>query len=384
MADNDNLHVQALPAYFRPILAVCPLWAGKKLHPCIIANPHSGGFTIKKRSIHHREILKEAAKQAAIKSVCTEIDDFPLHETEYPGHASFITREIIDDALKSNSNHHYLIITAGGDGTSLEVQTALLKAALEDKKAKKLVKEHITVLKLPFGTGNDGSDGRLLEDTLRRLTEPSEFCLQSAIKVYYEGTESNLSNKSRKNEIYGGLEKKAPWYAFNIASVGIDAYITYCTNKFHNFLPGDFYKLFVNLSCLFYSFKFPSGKMHIDLFSDDGTKTSELEGNALFCLLGVSGNRTYGGGQKILPDHRNFCFTKEVNNFRKLLIKKRFLEGTHIDTKYAIMGEANIVKMEYDKPILVQMDGEVHHLESSHFPLIMELTEPIIRTIKLL
>lgn len=392
MAKKNLFDSFSLTELFRPILTVCSLWQNKNLHPCIIANPHSGGFTIKSRVNHHKKILTKAAEEAANKmSILLEeqsfnskkqkyaqIDDFPLYQTEYAGHAAFITQEVLTDALNSKEDDEFLIITAGGDGTSLEVLTALLKFALLNKKNYKLVTERICVLRLPFGTGNDGSDGRTIEETLKLLIMPSEFYLQKAIKVYYEGNSS--SNYKSNNS---SLDKLPPWYSFNIASVGIDAFITHNTNKFHKILPGDCYKLFVNLACLFYSWIYPSAKMHIELFAEDGSKTKDIEGNALFCLLGVSGKRTYGGGQKILPDSRNFCFTQNVSNIKKIFIKKKFLTGEHVNTKYAIMDNAAIIKLEYNKPILVQMDGEVHLLEAEHFPLIMEITEPIIKTIKL-
>ncbi|NLM00368.1 MAG: hypothetical protein GX220_02800 [Treponema sp.] len=383
MTEFDNLNVQALPALLRPLLAVCPLWAGKKLHPCIIANPQSGGFTIKKRSEHHKTILAEAAKNAAVKPICTDIVAFPLYVTEYSGHATFITRVILDEALRSRFADEYLIITAGGDGTSLEVQTVLLKAALADKKAYKLITERITVLRLPFGTGNDGTDGRTIEEAVSRLTKSAHFQKQKAVKVYYEGIEPKDESSRKKIAEYGSLDKTAPWYAFNIASVGIDAFITHYTNRFHSIFPGDFYKFFVDVACLFYSWFFPSGKMHVEVFENDGTKINDITGNALFCSLGVSGNRTYGSGQKILPDERNFCFTRNMSNLQKLFIKKKFLKGRHTKSKYATFANASIIRIEYSKPILAQMDGEVHMLDGCHFPLIMELTEPIIRTIVL-
>lgn len=375
--------MQNLPILFKPILAVCPLWAGKRLFPCIIANPHSGGFTIKKRAENHTKLLLEAGKIVSSRQVCTQIEEFPIFETTCSGHAAEITNSVISRAIDSRANDEFLIITAGGDGTSLEVQTALIKAAEASPKTKEIISTRISVLRLPFGTGNDGSDGRVFEETLERLIKPSDFVLQKAIKVYYEGSTSTDANKRQQIAEYGSLESLPPWYSFNIASVGIDAFITHNTNKFHDVLPGDFYKLWVDLASVFYDVSFPPASMKVEVYDEKGSIVKEIDENAMFCLLGVSGHRTYGSGQKILPDDRNFCFAKSISVFKKIKMKKLFLTGKHTETGLTILDSASKVCIKYDKCILVQLDGEVHLLQPENFPLVFELTEPIIRTIQL-
>ena len=125
--------------------------------------------------------------------------------------------------LKEGKGFQYLIVTAGGDGTHLEVQTAILKKSLENPEISAAIKKYITLLRLPLGTGNDGSDGRTMEEAMARLTEPAHFSLQRAIKVWYDTTGKKPVSTSK----FESLDACPPWYAFNIASIGIDAYITY-------------------------------------------------------------------------------------------------------------------------------------------------------------
>ena len=82
-----------------------------------------------------------------------------------------------------------------------------------------------------------------------------------------------------------------------------------------------------------------------------------IETGIEYALLGVSGYRTYGSKQKVLPNENNVCIAKKMSLLKKL-------------------------KIEYDKKILVQMDGEAHLLSAKNFPIIIERTEPIIRIIE--
>ncbi len=367
MSKASIFPIQALSAYFKPILAVSPLWQGKELHPYIIVNPCSGGFTIKKRSEVNRSIFSEEAKNAATKKIVSDVSEITLFKTEYSGHAYFLTQEIISQAKKARASAEILIIIAGGDGTCRDVQSALVRYAFESQENYKLITSKITVLKLPFGTGNDGLSGRTLLDSLKLLSEKSVFTLEKAVKI-------TPQNYFRDYDSY---------YAFNIASIGIDAYVTYKTHKKHDVKPGDFYKYYINLACLFYSLKYPSDIIKIEVFDSAGNLKNTIEEKLLFCLLGASGNRTYGSNNKILPDKRNFCFTPNGSVFKKFSLKKQIKQGTHINNNCSVLDEASKIVIHYKNKVLLQMDGEVHALTQNNFPLIMELSEPVIRTIKL-
>lgn len=386
---NETLTAETLQKYLAPIIETCPLWKGKNLSIAIIANPKAGGFTNKKRIETSLAILKKEADLASKRKRLVSNLFFQVIQTQYAGHAVERTLQIIAESLQTpDKNFESLIITASGDGTSLEVQTALMKACMANPENKVRIMSKIAILRLPFGTGNDGSDDRTLDKTLRRLTTPSHFAWQRAIKVYYEGktpdeiaiqTGKDLRKKFSK---YGSLDDLPPWYAFNIASIGIDAYITYMTNKTKSVIPGDFYRLWADLACVFYGFKFPPGTMEFEFYDQNNQLIEKQEKAVEFALLGVSGHRQYGSNYPILPHEENFCSVEKMSLIRKLKVKPSFNDGSHYDQSYTQFVKCEKIKINYNKNILVQMDGEVHLLQKDQFPLIMERTEPIIRIIE--
>ena len=98
--------------------------------------------------------------------------------------------------------------------------------------------------------------------------------------------------------------------------------------------------------------------------------------------FGASGYRVYGGGHKVLPNEKNLCITPKTS--LPVLIKEnhRFVDGSFEHTNLAHLRQVEKVIINYDKPILMQCDGETVMLSSAHFPLIMELTEPCLRVIQ--
>lgn len=369
-----------LSVYLEPIIKSCSLWKKKDLHAVIIANPKAGGFMSRKISSVHEETLVDFC--AACSTKITQCKNFSIdvYETEQAGKTTkFIQRLVKGAAMPDEKHVQYLIITAGGDGTSLEVQTALAKIYFElGADYAEIISKRFTVLRLPFGTGNDGSDGRILSETLSLLTEPAHFSLQRAVRVVCGEDNGN----SKKRTHYDSLSASPPWYSFNIASIGIDAFITHMTNKTKNIFPGNFYKIWIDLACFFYGFIFPSKMARIKTYSEDGTLIRTIETPILFALLGVSGHRTYGSNQKIIPDERNVCIAKKMNLFWKLLLKGKFKAGTHTNSNKAFFILAEKMIIDYGGPILCQMDGEVHYVEKEAFPLVMEKTEPFIRIIE--
>lgn len=382
--DKKLLTPELLVQYLKPVISACTAWNGKTLTVHIIANPCAGGFTQKKKSAVNCAVLEQAAEKAAAKDPCLTIKDIILNKTTHAGHGTQIAGDILAEARAQKADDaQWLIVTAGGDGTHLEVQTALAKAALSSDEDAALIKESVTILRLPFGTGNDGSDGRETEDTLRRLTEPAHFALQRAVKVWYEGTapDKSIAAKRKQIDTYDSLDALPPWYSFNIASIGIDAYITYMTNKTKGVMPGDFYQVWVDLACLFYGAEFPPKPLTIEVMKDNSV-VKTIKSAVEFCLLGVSGHRTYGSNHLILPDDNTFCAVKKMPTVRKVLKKSMYNDGSHIGDKYTESEMADKLRISYDQNILVQMDGEVHLLQPEQFPLIIQHTPPVIRVIE--
>ena len=361
-----------LSSYIEPVVKSCKLWKDKDLQMIVIANPNAGGFTRAKINFEQQEILKLFSEKALKMPVLCNSFNFLVYECKENGSAKrFVKNTIKEACLEENQNKQFLLLIAGGDGTYLEVLTALAQVAFDLKgEYEEAIKNRITVLRLPFGTGNDGADGENLEECLNLLINNSHFALQRAVRV------------SCQNFLPAKTENCPPWYSFNIASIGIDAFITQMTNKTKNIFPGNFYKIWIDLACVFYRFFYKAGNACIFLIGKNDEILQTFQMGIEYALLGVSGYRTYGSKQKILPNENNVCIAKKMSLLKKLKIKGKVKSGKHANLKEIILAKAEKLKIEYDKKILVQMDGEAHLLKKENFPIIIERTEAIIRIIE--
>jgi diacylglycerol kinase family enzyme len=253
----------------------------------------------------------------------------------------------------------YLVICAGGDGTSLEALTVLCRAAPE-------IRANFAVVRFPMGTGNDGADARDLADALDLLLSPCRIELARAVRL----TTATAG--------------KGPFLAFNILSAGLDAFVTHMTNKMKGNLPGDFYKLWVDIASLLYDRLYKVGPMDIRVFDDtSGAEEGRtLRETALLLAVGASGHRTYGSNKRILPDDRNVCLVRQMPLLRKLALKGLFTTGAHVGKSESLIFNARRVEFRGEHPILAQMDGETVLLQPNDFPAAIELTEPVIPILK--
>jgi len=352
---------------------------GRRLEYTIIVNPSAGGFTIRKRWKKHHAILEEyrqkaqanplrgdAKPSAVAKEGKIGAKSFPEYGTVLTGksgHAKEIARAVIDSALASKESNppFQLIICAGGDGTSWEVLSAL-----HDAPARFL--SSAAVIRLPLGTGNDGADAPSLDGALDLLIK----------SVYVEYTPAlRLFTKQG-----GPASTKGQFLAFNILSVGLDAFVTHMTNKMKGKLPGDSYKLWVDLAALFYDRVYKVDYMEVKSFNEHGKEINSFREKLLLVAVGASGHRTYGSGNKILPDDRNVCAVKQMSMFRKIALKGLFFTGEHISKPESILFTARRVEFSAMYPLLAQMDGETVLLEREDYPAAIELTAPLIPLLK--
>jgi diacylglycerol kinase family enzyme len=339
----------------------------------IIVNPQAGGFTIKSRWKGHYEKLKACAARAAAHPVRedaarsdtakAEGEDFGLIRTRQSGHAQTIAAKLIAEAASardtalSGKTPFYLIITAGGDGTSLEVLSAMYHAPAE-------LRSCFAILRLPMGTGNDGADDWELDGALNRLIDPAKIAYSRALI---------LSTATRG---------KGPFLAFNILSVGLDAFVTHMTNKMKGKLPGDSYKLWVDIAALVYDRIYKVGPLDVRAFDERGGEVRAFTEKLLLLAMGESGHRTYGSHKPILPDDRNVCAVKQMPVLRKVALKGLFATGEHVSKPESILFNAHRVEFRGLYPILAQMDGETVLLEPRDFPGAIEITEPAIPVLK--
>jgi diacylglycerol kinase family enzyme len=357
MKGADNLTI--FSAGIAEICAHTLLAKDKPVRWTIIANPKAGGFTIKSRWKKHLADLNAAVEKA--KSNPPHKDAAPscagsvragragILLTGKAGQVKPLTEDII--AAMAQDSAFHLIITAGGDGTSLEALTALFYADQS-------IRSRCAVLRLPMGTGNDGADAWELGAALDRIIAPSNITFMPALRLT-------------------GMTK-GPFLAFNILSVGLDAFVTHNTNKMKGRLPGDSYKLWVDIAALFYDKIYTVGSMDIKAFDETGKAFCSMTETPLLMAVGVSGRRTYGSHKRILPDDRNVCIVRQMPLFRKLMLKDMFTHGTHIDKPETVLFTASRIEFQGKYPLLAQMDGETVLLTKEDFPCSIALTDPAI------
>ena len=363
------------------------LWSRKRVFLYFIANKTAGCFTNSAKAEHLKKYFSSVISEISDQPQCVESISYKIFSTEYAGHAKDLTKSVVAQLIASDDpDCENLIVTAGGDGTSLEVQTTLFKEAMQGPKHNDAIMNHITILRLPLGTGNDGTDGHKIEETIELLKGGLVFANDRAVRIYPEkevDDETLASAAGTKDPAkYGDPEFRAPWYSFNIASLGLDAYVVYMTNTVKKKLPGNLYHLCVPLSGLVYDKHFPLGTAKIEMFSEDGSKTEELSTQITLMAFGASGYRVYGGGHKVLPDENNLCVAPKISLWNLIKENHRFVDGSFKGTPIASLHSAAKVRLSYDKSILMQCDGETAMLTPAHFPLIIELTDPCLRVLK--
>jgi len=348
---------------------------GRPLRWIIITNPTAGGFTLSPYWKKHRSTLSQCvslAKANPRREDCgpakaaigpLAFADYGLVATERAGSGMEIAGELVSEAVGTQGTMpFYLVIIAGGDGTSLEVLSVLFDAP-------EAVRSNMAVLRLPMGTGNDGADSPNLAKALDLLTKPTRVEFTPALRL--------LTSPD------GKLASQGPFIAFNVLSVGIDAFITHMTNKMKKKSPGNFYKLWVDIAALLYDKLYTVGFLDVKALDEHGGEVLSCREKFLLIAAGVSGRRTYGSQKKILPDDRNVCTLKQMSLFRKLALKGLFATGGHVDKPEATLFNAQRLEFSGDYPLLAQMDGETVLLNREDFPATIELTAPAIPVLRL-
>ena len=334
---------------------------GRSLNCTIIVNPVAGGFTILSKWKSHVRTLNEYREKARANPQRAMHKNTNLILTAGKGSGGEITAALINEA-ENEPDPFYLIISAGGDGTHSEVMFALYNAPAH-------VRSNIAILRLPLGTGNDGADSANMAGALDLLVNPVHIEFASAVRLI---------------PAHGGPAGKAgPFLAFNILSVGLDAYVTHMTNKMKGKVPGDSYKLWVDIASLFYDRLYKVDYFDVRALDQQNREVRSFREKLLLLAMGVSGGRTYGSQQKILPDGRNVCGIKQMPLHRKLAIKGQVTKGAHVNSREAILLNAHRLEFSGGRPILAQMDGETVLLQPEDMPAAMELTAPVIPLLRL-
>ena len=313
----------------------------------IIASPAAGLLRRPQPVRENLTCLRTILLDAAQDYMPNPDAEVSIHWGEFPGHPAEIAAGLSGDVRR-------LVLTLGGDGTHLEVLGSFM--ALPRK-----MQEKITVFRLPMGTGNDGADAGSLAAAARILLEGGRIERVRTVQVRPRGVE--------------------PFYAFNIASMGIDAFVTGITNRLKRRFPGDMYKLIADASTLFYEPLYGVHPMKIEL-NGSGKIEEILEGRYILVAFGVSGRRSYGDHKRILPDDNNLCAILTRSLRMKLVLKSLLYAGRHLSESGVYGRSAGKVTIHYPKKLCLQTDGEARTLARENFPCDMEILESGIGTLQ--
>jgi len=341
----------------------------------VIVNPFAGGFS---------RALKFEQTHGILDKLLAETEELPEQKpiswevltTTASRHATQIANDLLEKAALQ-SNQQWLVILACGDGTTWEFLDGLTRAPAE-------IVERFTILRLPLGTGNDGTDGWTLEDSLSRLFDEGVILKQPYVTIH-------TAKQSKQSKA-----SPSGFRAFNIVSIGLDAFVAHMTNKLKKKLPGDSFKLWLDLATVFYDSIYKTGTMKIvgkgtiaTIPSEStrkyaahvtvGTDQFTIEGRFLLLAVGADGRRTYGSHQFILPDENNVCLIEKMSLFRKIKLKTPIVSGEHKKFPEVILAQSRELTVYYDETILMQMDGESIELSPEDFPLVIKVSEPILR-----
>jgi diacylglycerol kinase family enzyme len=340
---------QDLSEGVKRILSHSPAFPNMALFVDIIANPKAGGFRRRRFARLRRSELESLVLESESMPLRHGALTVHLHLTERCGHASAIAQRIIDRSVADGRESLQIIMTAGGDGTSLETAERLV-ALPEDRK------DRYALVRLPLGTGNDGSDGRDLRIALGRFLGALHLERRPAVRV-------SPAEEGGKDYLW----------AFNIASIGLDAYVAGRTNTLKSLFPGDSYKFWVNVATMFYDRAYTVLPMRVKAFDQTGKQAHESALPRLFLAMGASGNRQYGSNKRILPGTDNAIAVSQTSLLRKLLVKGPVERGQHEGIPEVEHFSARRIEVEYQERIPLQCDGEVEELARCDFPLVMEL-----------
>ena len=225
------------------------------------------------------------------------------------------------------------IFACGGEGTCFETVNGIVGF------------DNVTLGVLPCGSAND---------FLKFFGDKSEFL--------------NVENQISGSDIYLDLIKANDFYSINQCSVGMDAMVADDMRLFKKipFVSGSMaYNLAVVKTFL--------RKLGISIRVKIDNEYLGLKR----CLFAVCANGpVYGGGYISAPeaDPRDgkleYVLVDRISRFRVLGFLKAYSLGVHAKKKYVKTGKCTEMEIEADKPISVNLDGEIFHSKTVKFQIV--------------
>ena len=350
----SSRHIREFADVTRRLLHGSDLFADEGAVVEVLVNPASG--LLKTGSAHRSMMrhLKELAKARSTRDTPRDGLEVRFHETESRDHAGETAVRLVKDLVASAKPGRRLLVLAGGDGFHNDVTTAVLRDVPD-------IIRQVILFRLPMGTGNDNADAATVEEAFAVLCEAKGTRKDAIIEV-----------TTSRHTLH---------YAFNVASFGLDAYVCDLTNRMKSRAgPKIIYRIFADVAVLLYEKLWTLKKWHITITGPAGTVSRE--GRFLLTIFGRKGDTRYGGGMKVLPGEENFLLVTPLNLMGKMRIKPLFYRGAHRGLPIAEFFEADALSLTHEGPIMMEMDGEVVHLEREDFPLVMKRIPDVLTILK--
>ncbi len=248
--------------------------------------------------------------------------DFTVKITEYPGHATKI-------AAAYSKEQPLRIYSVGGDGTLNEVLNGMAGSGS-------------SLAAVPCGSGNDFIRSVIGKDI------PSDL-----IRANVEGTE-RLIDYARVNDKY----------YINITSLGFDAEVVYQAGHYKRlpFITGQMAYVLGILTGL------AACRSHNMVLKVDDTV---VESRTL--LVAVANGKYYGGGMLAVPDAEiddgffDVCHAEAMKRRNILRLFPKYMKGLHASIKGVHFYRGKKVEITVDKPIAMNLDGEVLLVDRAEF-----------------
>ena len=249
--------------------------------------------------------------------------DVEIIQTEGPGHATLLAREVADI-------EDLTVISLGGDGTHHEVVNGLMPAG----------KAIFSVI--PAGTGND------FVRMLHYPQSPGQM-VELAIKGPYRWFD------------LGHIDGQYEQYFLTVAGAGFDAEVAGWVNKRKK--QGNGTWVFIR-GVLYNAFGYRPQPMTI--VSPDATRSQNT------FMIAVGNTQYYAGGMKICPEADphdgtfQIVWIESISPWQVFPLLARVFRGNHVHRKVVSTFPASTLRVEGPKELWVHADGElVGHLPVS-------------------